>query len=380
MRVEQVQKMEAKKREKQIVQVSIVGILANVFLAAFKAFVGLASHSIAILMDAVNNLSDAASSLITIIGTKLAAKQPDKKHPFGYGRIEYLSALVISVLVLYAGVTSFVESVKKIIHPDKPEYGTLSLVIVAVAVIVKIVLGQFVKKRGKTLRSDALVNSGEDALHDSVISIATLVSAFVFLMFQISLESYLGAIISLVIIKSGIDMIKDAVSQILGERADIELARKLKEAILKHEEVKGVYDLVLHNYGPDAFHGSVHIEVLDTFSVEALDELLRQITLEIYHEFHILLTAIGVYTVNTSNEEVIKMREKVRKIAFSEKHVQQIHAFYVSKEKKKIRFDLVVSLEATDRIGIYDRIMAKVQAEYPEYQLEIALDTDFTEV
>ena len=131
-------------REKTIIRTSIIGIIANVFLAAFKAVIGIMTHSIAIVLDAVNNISDAGSSLITIVGTKLAGKEPDKKHPFGYGRIEYLSAMIISVIVLYAGITSFVESVKQIIHPETPEYNTVSLIIVAVAVVVKILLGRYV--------------------------------------------------------------------------------------------------------------------------------------------------------------------------------------------------------------------------------------------
>ena len=142
-------------RDSIIIRTSITGIIANVLLAAFKAVIGLAVSSVAIVMDAVNNISDAASSVITIIGTRLAGREPDRKHPFGYGRIEYLSAMIIAILVLYAGVTAFVESVKKVIHPDMPDYGTVSLVIVAAAVIVKIVLGRYVKSVGKKVNSDA---------------------------------------------------------------------------------------------------------------------------------------------------------------------------------------------------------------------------------
>ena len=171
-------------REKTIIRTSIIGIAANVFLAAFKAAVGLMSNSIAIVLDAVNNLSDAGSSLITIVGTKLAGREPDKKHPFGYGRIEYLSAMIISVIVLYAGTTSFVESVRQILHPETPAYNTVSLLIVAVAVVVKILLGRYEKSVGERVNSDSLVNSGEDATLDSIISASTLVAAGIFLFFH----------------------------------------------------------------------------------------------------------------------------------------------------------------------------------------------------
>ncbi len=281
-------------REKTIVKTSIIGIVANVFLAAFKAVVGLLSHSIAIVLDAVNNVSDAGSSLITIVGTKLAGREPDKKHPFGYGRIEYLSAMIISVIVLYAGVTSFVESVKQIIHPETPDYSAVSLIIVAVAVLVKIVLGRYVRAVGKKVNSDSLVNSGEDAMLDSVISASTLAAAGVFLLFHVSLEAWLGAVISLVIIKSGVEMLRDTISKILGERNDAELAKEIRETVLGFPDVQGAYDLVLHNYGPDTWHGSVHVEVPDTYSAGELDQLLRDITVKVLTEHRVLLTAIGV--------------------------------------------------------------------------------------
>ena len=257
-----------KSRNAVIVRTSFIGILANVLLAAFKAVVGLASSSIAIVMDAVNNVSDAASSVITIVGTKLAGKEPDRKHPFGYGRIEYLSAMVISVLVLYAGITAFVESVKKIIHPDVPDYSTVTLIIVAVAVVVKIFLGRYVKSVGEKVNSDSLVNSGKDAMLDSVISASTLVAAAIHLIFHVSLEAWLGAVIALVIIKSGVEMLRETLSQILGERADAELAREIKAAVNSYPQISGAYDLVLHNYGPDSYNGSIHIEVPDTLSAD----------------------------------------------------------------------------------------------------------------
>ena len=154
-------------RDKVIIRTSIIGILANVMLAAFKAVIGLASNSIAVILDAVNNLSDALSSIITIVGTKLAGKLPDKKHPLGYGRIEYLSAMIVSGIVLYAGITSAVESVKKIIHPEKPDYSVTSLVIIAVAVGVKIILGRFVKAQGEKVHSGSLIASGSDAMQEN---------------------------------------------------------------------------------------------------------------------------------------------------------------------------------------------------------------------
>ena len=366
-------------REKTIIKTSIIGIVANVLLAAFKAVIGLFTHSIAIVMDAVNNISDAGSSLITIVGTRLASKEPDKKHPFGYGRIEYLSAMIISVIVLYAGVTSLVESVKKIISPETPDYNAVSLIIVAVAVVVKIVLGRFVKSVGVKVNSDSLINSGEDATLDSVISASTLVAAGIFLVFHVSLEAWLGAIISVVIIKSGLDMLKETISRILGEKNDIVLANALKKSVMEFPKVEGVYDLVLHNYGPDAWNGSIHVEVPDTCTVVELDQLLREIQLEIYSKHNVVLTAIGVYSTNTKDAEVMETKQKVREIVLSHPHVKQMHGFYLGKEKKEIRCDVVISFDADDRRGVYKAVVEDLKKAYPGYELRIALDTDYAE-
>lgn len=366
-------------REKTIIKTSIIGIAANVFLAAFKAVIGLMTHSIAIVLDAVNNISDAGSSLITIIGTKLAGREPDKKHPFGYGRIEYLSAMIISVIVLYAGITSFTESVKKIISPQTPEYTGVSLVIVGAAVVVKIVLGKYVKSVGVKVNSDSLVNSGEDATLDSVISASTLAAAVIFLLWGLSLEAWLGAVISLVIIKSGFEMLKGTVSQILGERSDPELAKSIKQTVTEFDGVEGAYDLVLNNYGPDAWNGSVHIEVPDTYSADRLDRLIREIQTAVFSKHKVILTAIGVYSINTRDDEAKAIERKVREIVFSHEYILQMHGFYLTKETNTIRFDVVVSFDAPVRREVYKDIIYDVQKAFPDHKLQIALDTDFSE-
>ena len=366
-------------REKTIVRTSVVGIAANVFLAAFKAAVGLMTHSIAIVLDAVNNFTDAGSSLITIVGTKLAGREPDKKHPFGYGRIEYLSAMIISVIVLYAGITALVESVKQIIHPETPDYSVASLIIVAVAVVVKLVLGRYVRGVGERVKSDSLVNSGKDASMDAIISLSTLVAAGIFLLLHVSLEAWLGAVISLVIIKSGVEMLRETISRILGERNDAQLAREIRETVVGFPGVQGAYDLVLHNYGPDAWNGSVHIEVPDTCSADQLDRMLREIQVAVYQKHRVILTAIGVYSVNTTDPEIVEARRRVGEIALSHEYVRQIHGFYLDRERKELRFDLVVSFDAKDRRAAFAEAVADVQRAFPDYTLNTAMDTDFSE-
>ena len=367
-------------REKTIVRTSIIGILVNVLLAAFKAAVGVLTSSIAIVLDAVNNLSDAASSIITIVGTKLAAREPDRKHPFGYGRIEYLSAMIISVIVLYAGVTSLIESIKKIIHPETPDYSVTALIIVAVGVLVKILLGRYVKGVGEKVNSDSLINSGKDATLDSVISASTLAAALIFLASGLSLEAWLGAVISLIIIRSGVEMLRETISEILGQRADAELVREIKKTVLSFPPVSGAYDLVLHNYGPDTFNGSIHIEVPDTISASELDELTRSITSGVYAKHHVLLTGIGIYSINTKDERIASMRETIREAALGVEHVLQMHGFYVNEEEKIIRFDVVIGFDAEDRHAVRQAVAEKVQALFPDYQAQIAMDLDFNDL
>ena len=366
-------------RDQAIIRASVTGIGANVLLAGFKAAVGLLSHSIAVVLDAVNNLSDAASSVITILGAKLAGKEPDRKHPFGYGRVEYLSAMIISIIVLYAGITSFTESVKKIITPEAPDYSWVTLLIIAVGVGVKVLLGRYVKGVGEKVNSDSLINSGEDARLDAIISASTLVAAVIFMIFGLSLEAWLGAVISIIIIKSGVEMLRDTLSKILGERADASLARDIKATVCSFPGVSGAYDLVLHNYGPDAFNGSVHIEVPDTYSADQLDELLREIAVTVLKKHRVALTAIGVYSVNTKDAQIVEIRDRIQSSVFSHEFVRQMHGFYVNREKKTIRFDIIVSFDAPDRRAVYQAVLKDVQALFPDYQFTVNMDLDFSE-
>ncbi|MCR5708372.1 MAG: cation diffusion facilitator family transporter [Ruminococcus sp.] len=370
--------VDEKNRERTIIKTSIIGIIANVFLAAFKAVVGLLSHSIAIILDSVNNLSDAGSSLITIIGTKLAKKQPDRKHPWGHGRAEYLSSMIISVIILYAGITSLVESVKKIITPETPDYSTAAIIIVSVAVVVKILLGTFVKRTGKRVNSDSLVNSGTDALMDSIISASTLAAAIIFLVWHISLEAWLGAVISVVIVKSGIEMLRETISHLLGQRVSVETARKVKECITSFPQVRGVYDLIFHDYGPEKFNCSGHIEVPDTLSAREIDQLQRQITIELYVRHGIILTALSVYTFSVTDDRDKAVRSEIYSIAMSVEHVLEAHGFYLDEEQKRIQFDIIVSFDAHDRDAVYNDVVSRVREKYPEYELYCTLDTDFS--
>lgn len=365
-------------REKTIVRTSIIGIVANVFLAAFKAAVGIISNSIAVTLDAVNNLSDALSSVITIIGAKLGAKKPDKKHPLGYGRIEYISSMIVAAIVLYAGITAMVESVKKIIHPEAADYGTVSLIIIAVAIVVKLILGRYVKKQGKKVNSGALIASGKDASFDAILSASVLASAIVFLIWGISLEAYVGAVISIVIIKAGIEMMIETLDDIIGKRGDADTASQIRKLLNEEPEVRGAYDLTLFNYGPDKYYGSVHMELPDTMTVDDVDKLTRKIQVKVYKETGVILTGIGVYSYNTSNDEAAQIRNTIQKTILSHEWAMQLHGFYADTVNKTIRFDVVVSFDIDHEEAV--KIMhEEVQALYPDYTISIVPDIDATD-
>jgi cation diffusion facilitator family transporter len=362
-------------REKAIVKTSVIGIVTNVFLAGFKALIGIISNSIAVTLDAVNNLSDALSSVVTIIGAKLGAKPPDKKHPLGYGRIEYLSSMIVAAIVLYAGLTSLVESVKKIISPEEADYSTVSLVIISVAIVVKLILGQYVKRQGKLHNSGALVASGSDALFDAILSASVLASAIVFLVWGISLEAYVGVVISAFIIKAGIEMMIETVNDILGKRGEKEEVDHIKSLICEEPEVRGAYDLIMYNYGPNKNYATVHIELPDTMTVDEVDKLTRRIQARIYRGTGVILTGVGVYSYNTSNDEAAGIRNKVQETTLAHEWALQMHGFYVDTSEKTMRYDVVLSfdVDAREAIGI---LMKEIQALYPDYTLQIIPDID----
>ena len=361
-------------RQDKIVKTSIIGIIVNLILVAFKAFVGIATNSIAITLDAVNNLTDALSSIITIIGAKLAGRAPDKNHPYGYGRIEYFSSVIIAAIVLWAGITAFMESWPKIFHPDVTSYTTVSLIIIAVAVVVKLALGQYVKRVGENINSQALVASGSDALFDAILSLSTLIAAIISIFYHISLEGILGVIISIVIIKASIDMLRETLDSMIGARVDSELSKKIKASIREVPGVYGAYDLTLHNYGPEDMQGSVHVEIDDSLTALEIQKLSRTISLKIYKEFSIILT-IGIYAHNDNYKNI---RDDLYEIVHKYEEVLEVHGFIVYEDEKIITFDIIVDFDA-DREAVKEKILNEISTKHPEFKYHIIDDYDVSD-
>ena len=370
-------KIDKMSRDKIIIKTSILGIIVNVILVIFKVVIGLIANSIAIILDAVNNLTDALSSIITIVGTKLSNKAPDKKHPYGYGRIEYFTSVIISVIVLFAGITAIKESILKIINPVETDYSIISLIIIAVAVVVKFTFGKYVKGVGKKVNSGSLVASGQDAFMDSILSFATLIAAILNYIWHLSLEGYLGTIIAIIIIKASIEMLKETVDSMLGERADKELTEQLKNRIISFKDVQGAYDLNLHNYGPSKIIASVHIQVRNEMTAEEIHILTREIEYTIYNEFGITLT-IGIYAAN-DNGEFGEIKKEIENIIKQYKSVLQMHGFYVDKTKNTVYFDLIIDFAEKNKEQILNEIVSNLKAKYNNYNFNVILDSDVSD-
>ena len=365
-------------RSQKIIRTSVIGIIANVLLAAFKAAVGVLASSVAIVMDAVNNLSDALSSVITIIGTKLSERPADREHPFGFGRVEYFSAIIIAVLVLSAGITSLIESVKKIFNPTEPEYTTVTLIVIVVAIVVKLVLGQYVKRQGQQLKSDALIASGSDALFDAVITLATLVSAGIMLLWNVSLDGILGALISLVIIKAGIEMLASPVNELLGARISQELVHDIRQEVGAFDGVHGVFDIILHNYGPNVLIGSLHINVYDTMGAHEIHGLTRRISEQMFQRHGIIMT-VGVYAIATGENKRSQLQSSVMKTLAKHKDIVQVHGFYYFEKEHRISVDVVPDISVHDDAALSARLVEELQPLVPGEEISIVIDHNYSE-
>ena len=364
-------------RNQQIIRTSIIGIIANIGLAAFKAVVGIIANSVSIIMDAVNNLSDAMSSVITIVGTKLSERPADRKHPFGYGRIEYFSAIVISIIVLVAGATSLIESVKKIFHPLQPSYTNFTFAVIITAIFVKLILGYYVKKKGLRLKSDSLIASGSDATFDAVVTLSTLVSAAIMLLLHVNLDGIFGTLISLVIIKAGIEMLASPVNELLGKGITKDLLHAIMQDVMNNPQVNGVFDMILNSYGPNTMIGSLRVNVLDTMTARQIHGLTRQIEQQIFDKYGIIMT-IGIYAINTQ-EKLGRLQQEVMAFIYQHEHVTQIHAFYYYDDRHLITLDIIPDDDIHDDNAFRDHLHNDLKEQFPEYEFDLVIDHNYVE-
>lgn len=368
-----------KNRQQEIVRTGYLGIGTNVLVAAGKAAVGAISGSMAIVLDAVNNLTDALSSVITIIGVKLAGRPADDKHPFGYGRIEYFTAVIIAAMILVAGGTSLVESVKGILSPSAPDYSTIGLCVIAVTIAVKYGLGIYTKRKGKELSSDALVSSGTECIIDCVVSVTTILSAVLALIWGWNVDSWLAALIACLIIKAGIEMLMSPINELLGMRNDPQLTSDIKKRVKQEvDKVRGVFDVVLHDYGPEQKIGALHVEVDDTLPASELHHLTRQIQQFVRQEYGIFVT-VGFYAHHQEGSDAAREEAKVRQYTATLPHVLGMHGFYVNHADRMLSFDIVYSFKEKLPLTLRQQILEWLQTDYAGYDISIGLDRNYSE-
>ena len=278
--------------------------------------------------------------------------------------------------MLTTGITSLVESVKKIINPTQPDYTTITLIVIIAAIVTKLVLGWYVRKQGQKLESDALIASGSDALFDAVITLATLISAGIMLIWNVSLDGYLGVLISAVIIKAGIEMLSSPITQLLGASVSAELTRQIKSEILEQEGVQGVYDIIVHGYGPNLSIGSLHISVPDTMDAHQIHGLTRKIS-EMMMSRHGIVMTVGIYAIATGNNRHAELQKEVVQTLSQQEHVIQVHGFYYYESENCVSVDVVPDMTVTDDQAFINLLTEKLKPILKDLQISIVIDHNY---
>lgn len=365
-------------RRHVIVRTGLIGIATNVLLSAVKLIIGFAASSLAFILDGINNLTDAFSSVITIIGIKLASKPADKKHPMGHGRVEYLSALIIGLIIMATGVFALRDAIVKIIHPAFGDYAPFDLWIMLAAIAVKLLLGIYTRQQGKRTDSDALKASGVDALFDALVTVTTLIAMGCDVLLHVTVDGWVSSFISLVVIKAGWDITRNVIDQVLGTRINPQLAKDIKHTIDAFPEVLGVHDLFLDSYGPDQMIGSVHIAVDHRMTADKIDVLSRNISGAIAAQYNIIITC-GVYGVSPEDPQEQALFEKISNMVMAHENALSIHGFYWNRTDNIIQFDIVRSFDIKHPEQWLAAIQKELEEKIPGYTYKIHLDIDYAE-
>lgn len=368
-------KLDPNSREGVVSATSILNVIVNLLVALMKVIVGLVASSIAIVSEGVNNATDALSSILTLVGTKLAGKAPDARHPFGYGRIEYLTSMVIASFILVGGIEMLTSSIKLIFEPEELNVSYVSLAVVLVSAIIKYAMGVYTMKTGRRVGSDTLEAVGVDCRNDSYVSVVTIISALVYLLGHFSIDAFAGVFTSSLIIKAGYEIMRDTVSELLGQPADENLVRELYKEIRNTEGVINAVDMVLHNYGPDAYTGSCNVELDHKKTVGDVYEFLRSLQIRIYEKYRVAMV-FGIYAVDNDSTDAHKLRSEIADYVKSKEHIKSYHAIYSDAKTNKIYCDLVVDYEADfeKTAKEFDEYLSKI---YPDKQIQVNIDREF---
>lgn len=369
-------KQDPNSRNSIIAVTSALGVVVNLLISIIKIFIGILASSIAIISEGVNNATDALTSVLTFVGSKLARKHPNKKHPFGYGRIEYLTGLIISVIIVVTGIEMLIESVKLIFNPTELNISYISLTIVLISAIIKFVLGNYTIKMGKKASSTALEAVGIDCRNDSFVSIVTIISALVFLIFNFSIDAYAGIFTSIIIIRSGFEVLMHTVSELIGRPGEKELANQIYKEIYKTKYIVNAADMMLHNYGPDSWSGSVNIEIEHDKTVGEVYQVIHELQLRIMHEYKVTMV-FGIYAVDNHTPESKQLRQVVISFIQKHKHIKSFHAIYFEPNTNNIYCDFVVDYELKNWDELKIEFLKYMKQIYPNNEIKLTIETEF---
>ena len=359
---------------------SVVGIFCNVLLFSVKLTIGLILSSLAVTADAFNNLSDAASSIISFIGVKMAGKPADAEHPFGHGRIEYIAALIVSFLVIEVGFTFFKSSISKILHPEEISFDLVPFVILILSILVKLWMAFFNNKLGKRIDSKVMLATAADSLGDVITTSATVLSIIICHFTSINVDAIAGLIVSAIVIWSGISIAKDTLEPLIGERVPAELYQKITDIVESYDGIVGTHDLIVHNYGPNRSMATIHAEVPNDINIDVSHEIIDKIERDVKKDLNILLV-IHMDPVEMRDEEVLSLREKTSRIVHALDPELNFHDFRVLKEneQRNLIFDLVIpdSYSEKDANRVMHQLVSLLHEMDGNVECIITLDRSF---
>lgn len=355
---------------------SYIGIVVNLIIAIIKISVGLVIASMAIVSEGINNASDALSSLLTLVGTKLAAMKPTHNYPFGFGRIEYLTSLLIGIIILVAGAELLIDSCKLIFTPSVPEISYATLALIAISAIIKLAISSMQISEGRRVGSDSLIAVGKEGQQDSLGSVITLASGLLFLLWGYNIDAYASLLISLMVLKVGLEVLYETIKNLLGHPADKELADRLYQVIRSEPLVINAADMLLHNYGPDRYSGSVNIEIDHKVPLGEIYKIIHALQLRIMYEFHIVMV-FGLYAVDNDNPAMKAMRQRIAEFISTHEHLYAYHALYIDEAEKSIYIDFLVDYELQDWHKLRREFKEYMQQHYPGYKIELVIETEY---
>lgn len=359
---------------------SIVGIICNIFLFGIKLTVGMVINSISVMADAFNNLSDAASSVISFIGVKLAGRPADKEHPFGHGRFEYISALAVAFLILQVGFSLFQSSFKKVLHPEEITFNPILVGILCVSVLVKVWMMLFNRKLGKRIKSTVMLATSADSMGDVIVTSATVISAVIAGLSGFKIDGYMGVVVSVFVMLAGFRIAKETLEPLLGQAVEREVYEKITNIVESYEGIVGTHDLIIHNYGPTRSMATIHAEVPNNINFEKAHEMIDSIERDVMEKLDLFLV-IHMDPIEVNDEMVLEKKKLILGIIKELEEKATIHDFRIVNGEHQINliFDLVLPYSYTKEAEqkLLSRIVEEIRNSDARYQCIITMENSF---